>query len=83
MDRDLRIPYILSEDSIDLIKHILNRDVEKRLTITQVLEHPWCLSTDNHIPPPITTPALDESISTQPLATQQFRGKKPYAMDSP
>ena len=42
MDRDLRIPYIVSEGSIDLIKSMLNRDVEKRLTITQVLEHPWC-----------------------------------------
>ncbi|KAL4726472.1 serine/threonine protein kinase [Fusarium chlamydosporum] len=42
MDRDLRIPYILSEDSIDLIRCMLDRDVDKRYDINQVLEHPWC-----------------------------------------
>jgi protein-serine/threonine kinase len=42
MDRDLRIPYIVSEDSIDLIRGMLNRDVPQRLTIEQVLDHPWC-----------------------------------------
>lgn len=42
MDRDLRIPFILSEDSIDLIRCMLNRDVSQRYTIEQVLEHPWC-----------------------------------------
>jgi protein-serine/threonine kinase len=42
MDRDLRIPYIMSEESIDLIRCMLNRDVPQRYTIEQVLEHPWC-----------------------------------------
>ncbi|CAM1505535.1 Fc.00g111720.m01.CDS01 [Cosmosporella sp. VM-42] len=42
MDRDLRIPFILSEESIDLIRCMLNRDVTKRFDINQVLEHPWC-----------------------------------------
>ncbi|KAH0494261.1 hypothetical protein TgHK011_000887 [Trichoderma gracile] len=42
MDRDLRIPFVISEDSIDLIRCMLNRDVVKRYTIEQVLEHPWC-----------------------------------------
>ncbi|EHK96778.1 putative Serine/threonine-protein kinase ppk6 [Glarea lozoyensis 74030] len=42
MDRDLRIPYIMSEDSIDLIRAMLDRDVESRITIERVLEHPWC-----------------------------------------
>jgi protein-serine/threonine kinase len=42
MDRDLRIPYVLSEDSIDLIRQMLNRDVDSRITIEAVLEHPWC-----------------------------------------
>ncbi|MCJ1429469.1 hypothetical protein MMC29_007383 [Sticta canariensis] len=41
MDRELRIPWIMSESSIDLIKSMLNRDVDQRLTITQVMEHPW------------------------------------------
>jgi protein-serine/threonine kinase len=41
MDRDLRVPYIMSEDSIDLIRLMLDRDVESRVTIEQVLEHQW------------------------------------------
>ncbi|KAL2124143.1 hypothetical protein VTJ04DRAFT_508 [Mycothermus thermophilus] len=41
MDRDLRIPHVKSEESIDLIRKMLNRDVKARLTIEQVLEHPW------------------------------------------
>lgn len=42
MDHDLRVPYIMSEESIDLIRQMLNRDVDERITISQVLEHPWC-----------------------------------------
>ncbi|CAJ0828009.1 8637_t:CDS:2 [Entrophospora sp. SA101] len=38
---DLRIPYILSEGSIDLIKRILERDVDRRPTIDDVLNHHW------------------------------------------
>lgn len=41
MDRDLRVPYVMSEPSIDLIRKMLDRDVAKRVTIEQVLEHPW------------------------------------------
>lgn len=42
MDRDLRVPYTISEESIDLIRHMLDRDVAQRFTIEQVLAHPWC-----------------------------------------
>lgn len=41
MDRDLRIPYVMSEPSIDLIKTMLDRDVSTRATIQEVLDHPW------------------------------------------
>lgn len=41
MDRDLRVPYIMSEASIDLIRMMLNRDVDSRVDIQQVLDHPW------------------------------------------
>lgn len=41
MDHELRIPWVLSDPSIDLIKAMLNRDVDQRLTISQVMEHPW------------------------------------------
>ncbi|KAI8641930.1 hypothetical protein BD408DRAFT_417355 [Parasitella parasitica] len=44
MEHDLRIPFVLSEDSLDLIKKMLNRDVEKRYTIHEVLEHPYLKS---------------------------------------
>lgn len=46
MDRELRIPWIMSEQNIDLIKSMLERDVDQRLTITQVMEHPWCQMED-------------------------------------
>lgn len=42
MDRDLRIPFIISDESIDLIHCMLNREVAQRYDINQVLEHPWC-----------------------------------------
>ena len=41
MDRDLRVPYVMSEASIDLIRKMLDRDVERRVDIQQVLAHPW------------------------------------------
>lgn len=42
MDRDLRVPYVMSEASIDLIRRMLERDVEKRIGIEEVLEHEFC-----------------------------------------
>ncbi|CAO3586270.1 unnamed protein product [Absidia cylindrospora] len=42
MARELRVPFIFSDgQSVDLIKKMLDRDVSKRLTVHQVLEHPW------------------------------------------
>ncbi|CAO3678116.1 unnamed protein product [Umbelopsis ramanniana] len=41
MSRDLRIPYTLDDGSIDLIKHMLDRDVDSRLTIEDVVQHRW------------------------------------------
>ncbi|OBZ86147.1 Serine/threonine-protein kinase ppk6 [Choanephora cucurbitarum] len=41
LEQDLRIPFVMSEGSLDLIKKMLNRDVEKRYNIHEVLEHPW------------------------------------------
>ncbi|KAI1098205.1 Pkinase-domain-containing protein [Jackrogersella minutella] len=42
MDRDLRVPYVISEESINLIRCMLVRDVAHRYDIDQVLQHPWC-----------------------------------------
>ncbi|TGO82298.1 hypothetical protein BPOR_0869g00020 [Botrytis porri] len=47
MDRDLRVPYVMSEDSIDLIRGMLNRGVDSRLTIEQVMDHPWCVEPED------------------------------------
>lgn len=46
MDHDLRVPYVMSEECIDLIRRMLDRDVERRINIQGVLEHPWCLMPD-------------------------------------
>ncbi|KAI4723761.1 Pkinase-domain-containing protein [Aureobasidium sp. EXF-10728] len=46
MDHDLRVPYIMSEDCIDLIRKMLDRDVERRIGIQAVLDHPWCTYVD-------------------------------------
>jgi protein-serine/threonine kinase len=41
MDRELRIPFIMSEVSLDLIRRMLDRDVEGRFTIEKIIAHPW------------------------------------------
>lgn len=41
MDHDLRIPFVMSEDCIDLIKLILTRPVRKRPTVEEIWNHPW------------------------------------------
>ncbi|KAI8884114.1 Pkinase-domain-containing protein [Backusella circina FSU 941] len=41
MERELRVPFVLSDDSLDLVKKMLNRNVDQRLNIHQVLDHPW------------------------------------------
>ncbi|KAL2752526.1 hypothetical protein ACRALDRAFT_1065643 [Sodiomyces alcalophilus JCM 7366] len=46
MDRDLRVPFVISDESIDLVRCMLNRDVSERYTIDQVLKHPWCQAVD-------------------------------------
>ncbi|KAF3917181.1 hypothetical protein ABW20_dc0103732 [Dactylellina cionopaga] len=69
MDHDIRIPWSISDDSIELIKGMLNRDVEKRLTISQVLEHPWCISQQNAVLP---APVPLDTVSAQ---TQKAAGK--------
>ncbi|KAG1349662.1 hypothetical protein G6F62_003506 [Rhizopus arrhizus] len=41
LESELRVPFVLSEGSLDLVKKMLNREVEKRIDIDQVLAHPW------------------------------------------
>ncbi|ODV94687.1 hypothetical protein PACTADRAFT_76304 [Pachysolen tannophilus NRRL Y-2460] len=44
MEGELRIPYVVSEGATSLIKKILNRDIEKRPTMQEILEHEWLIS---------------------------------------
>lgn len=46
MDHDLRVPYVMSDENLDLIRKMLDRDVERRIGIQAVLEHPWCVHVD-------------------------------------
>lgn len=42
LDHPLRVPFIpFSEACIDLIRKMLDRDVDERITITEVMEHAW------------------------------------------
>ncbi|KAG8534207.1 uncharacterized protein KY384_001051 [Bacidia gigantensis] len=43
LDHELRVPWIMSETNIDLIRCMLDRDVEKRLDIEEVMAHEWCM----------------------------------------
>jgi protein-serine/threonine kinase len=42
MDRDLRIPYVLSEESLDVVRSMLEREVDQRIKIEDVVKHDWC-----------------------------------------
>ncbi|KAF9116906.1 hypothetical protein BGX27_008990 [Mortierella sp. AM989] len=53
LSRDLRVPFVLSEDSIGLIRWMLSRDIEKRPYIEEVLAHPW-----------MTAPHKSQELST-------------------
>ncbi|OJD20370.1 CAMK/CAMKL/PASK protein kinase [Blastomyces percursus] len=42
LDHPLRVPYLpFSEECIDLIRQMLDRDIDQRLTIEEVIQHPW------------------------------------------
>jgi protein-serine/threonine kinase len=41
MEHELRVPHVISEDSIDLCRGMLDRDLEERMAITDVMKHLW------------------------------------------
>lgn len=42
LDHPLRVPYLpFSEQCIDLIRKMLDRDVDERITIEEVMNHDW------------------------------------------
>ena len=45
LDHPLRVPFIpFSDACIDLIRRMLDRDVDERITITEVMEHAWIVA---------------------------------------
>lgn len=46
MDHDLRVPFVQSEPCLDLIRKMLDRDVEARIGINAVCEHEWARTVD-------------------------------------
>lgn len=42
LDHELRIPWVMSPANIELVKRMLDRDVDRRLTISQVRDASWC-----------------------------------------
>jgi protein-serine/threonine kinase len=54
----LRVPFVMSPESLDLIRCMLHRDVRSRPTIDEVLSHVWfrrTASPTTHIPTDLTT----------------------------
>lgn len=41
MEGELRVPFVVSDSSLDLVKLILNREVSERPTITDIADHDW------------------------------------------
>ena len=42
IDHDLRVPYVVSEGSIELVRLMLDREVAQRVDVTGVVKHEWC-----------------------------------------
>ncbi|KAK2807213.1 Serine/threonine-protein kinase ppk6, partial [Arthroderma sp. PD_2] len=48
MDHPLRVPFLpFTEDCLDLIRRMLDRNVRTRISITEVMNHPWMTVTLN------------------------------------
>ena len=41
IDRELRVPFVMSRESLNLLRMTLTRAVDKRPTVDQILAHPW------------------------------------------
>ncbi|EPY53211.1 CAMK/CAMKL/PASK protein kinase Ppk6 [Schizosaccharomyces cryophilus OY26] len=58
LDGDLRIPFEVSKESVDLIYRMLDRNVQARITIEEAIQHCWfddVRTLDlSHIPVPLT-----------------------------
>ncbi|KRX99287.1 Aurora kinase A [Trichinella pseudospiralis] len=41
LDKELTIPDGLSEEASDLIKKLLTKDPSKRISLSELIQHPW------------------------------------------
>jgi protein-serine/threonine kinase len=41
MEHELRVPHVVNEDALDIVRAMLDRDVEARVDIKEVVAHPW------------------------------------------
>lgn len=44
MDRDLRVPYVVSDESISLVRRMLDREVKNRPSVGEVARDVWCVT---------------------------------------
>ena len=46
---ELRVPDGMSEDGLDLVQKMLDRDVGRRIDIDGIRKHAWCNPLEEHI----------------------------------
>lgn len=69
-------------DARDLIKNILLAEPSKRLTIAQILAHPWFTASRNAPSPRPETPADSRSVSPTPVAAPALLAAQPVSVSS-
>ena len=66
---DLTFPSFVSEDARDLISKLLVHDPQKRLSLENVLQHPWIVKNAQSIVSGNSTTTTNESTTTAPLSS--------------
>ncbi|KAI0090643.1 hypothetical protein BDY19DRAFT_984342 [Irpex rosettiformis] len=75
-------PEWLSDDARNLLKSILQSEPPKRLTIAQILAHPWFTAAQNASIPKVETPAGSRSVSPAPVAAPTALAAQPISISS-
>eukprot|EP01132_Coremiostelium_polycephalum_P009230 gene9230-11308_t len=71
----MEFPDFMSDDAIDLISKLLNTDPKKRITLTDVIEHPWIKK--NAHPDSLKPTLFNLPLPTQQLLQQQQQQPPP------
>ena len=83
---DFAPPKELTEECYDLIKQIFNPDPDQRITIPQILVHPWLSSIGNVFPEPKAKAKVQEprlSLSMGGFSSQNLTQMNSLAMSPP